>query len=202
MNLTQFNRILRQVFLLPIIALLITAWALYLQVRGANETVRQIQEADATIAQVAQVAKLIIDQESGLRGYEATGDDRFLTDYRQAEGSIQSEFNNLALMVQFDDTQRHNIEDLSNGYQNWHDAFALPIIATVRAGGKANDVTLNLYGKTLMDQVRQDLAAITHHTEARRSDRIQQWHRPGSQHGRSAHRHRSRHGCPHRSVYS
>jgi PAS domain S-box-containing protein len=175
-NLTQFNRILRQVFLLPIIALLITAWALYLQVRGANETVRLIQEADATIAQVAQVAKLIVDQESGLRGYEATGDDRFLTDFRQAEGSIQAEFNNLALMVQFDDDQRHSLEDLSNEYQNWHDAFALPIIATVRAGGKANDVTLNLYGKTLMDQVRQDLVAITHHTEARRSVRIQQWH--------------------------
>ena len=177
MNLTQFNRILRQVFLLPVIALLITAWALYLQVRGANETVRLIQEADAGIAQAAQVAKLIVDQESGLRGYEATGDDRFLTDYRQAEGSIQSEMDNLAAVLQPDDIQRHNLDDLGNEYQNWHDAFALPIIATVRAGGKANDVTLNLYGKTLMDQVRQDLVAITRHAEAGRSVRIQQWHR-------------------------
>ncbi|HEX2918149.1 MAG TPA: ATP-binding protein [Edaphobacter sp.] len=176
MNLTEFTRILRQVFLLPIIALLITAGALYLQVRGANETVRLIQNNDANITQAALVAKLIVDQESGLRGYQATGDERFLTDYRQAESSIQNELDNLSNAVQFDANQRHNVEDLRNEYQNWHDAFALPIMATVRAGGTANDVTLNLYGKTLMDQVRQDIQAITRHAEAARSMRIEQWH--------------------------
>jgi PAS domain S-box-containing protein len=176
-NLTEFNRILRQVFLLPIIALLITAGALYLQVRGANETVRLIQNNDANITQAGVVAKLILDQESGLRGYQATRDERFLAEFRQAESSIQSELDNLAAEVQFDSHQRYNVEDLRNEYQNWHDAFALPIMATVRAGGTANDVTLNLYGKTLMDQVRQDLRSITQHAEAARSIRIDQWHR-------------------------
>lgn len=176
MNLTEFNRILRQVFLLPVIALLITAGALYLQIRGANDTVQLIQGADANIAQAAQVAKLIADQESGLRGYQATGDDRFLADFHQVEGNIQSELDSLASAVQNDPAQRHNIEDLRNEYQNWHDAFALPIMATVRAGGTANDVTLNLYGKTLMDEVRQDVTAITRHAEARRTMRIERWH--------------------------
>jgi PAS domain S-box-containing protein len=176
-NLTQFNRILRQVFLLPVIALLITAGALYLQVRGANETVRLIQEADGAIAQAAQVAKLIVDQESGLRGYQATGDDRFLTDFHAAEGSIPAELDDLASIVQPDSIQQHNLEDLRNEYQNWHDAFALPIMATMRAGGHANDITLNLYGKTLMDQVRQDIEAITKRAEERRSVRIGEWHR-------------------------
>lgn len=177
MNLTEFNRILRQVFLLPIIALLITAGALYMQARSANETVRLIQNNDANITQAALVAKLIVDQESGLRGYQATGDERFLTDFRQAESTIQSELDNLATAVQADANQRYNVEDLRNEYQNWHDAFALPIMATVRAGGTANDVTLNLYGKTLMDQVRQDIRGITQHAEAARSIRIEQWHR-------------------------
>lgn len=176
MNLTQFNRILRQVFLLPVIALLITAGALYWQMRGANETVRLIQDADARIAQAAQVAKLIADQESGLRGYEVTGDDRFLTDFHQAEGHIQSELDNLSAVTHSDAIQQRSVEDLRNEYQNWHDAFALPIIATVKAGGQANDISLNLYGKTLMDQVREDLRSITQHAEERRSVRIREWH--------------------------
>jgi PAS domain S-box-containing protein len=175
-NLTQFNRILRQVFLLPVIALLITAGALYWQMRGANETVRLIQEADARIAQAAQVAKLIADQESGLRGYEVTGDDRFLADFHQAEGHIQSELDNLSTVTQSDAAQQLSVEDLRNEYQNWHDAFALPIMATVKAGGQANDINLNLYGKKLMDQVRQDLRSITQHAEERRSVRIREWH--------------------------
>ena len=78
MNLSQFNRILRQVFLLPVVALLLTAGALYWQIRGANATVNLIQDSDARIAQAALVAKLIADEESGLRGYETTLDTRFL----------------------------------------------------------------------------------------------------------------------------
>ena len=49
MNLRQFNSVLRQVFLLPVVALLVVAGALYLQIRNANATVDLIQEADARI---------------------------------------------------------------------------------------------------------------------------------------------------------
>ena len=177
MNLTQFNRILRQAFLLPVIALLLTAAALYLQIHNSIETVQLIQQTDARIAQAALVAKLIVDEESGLRGYQTTADDRFLTSFHEAENRLPSEFNKLVTVATLDAVQQHNIEDIRNDYQNWHDAFALPIIATVRAGGQANDVNLNLYGKTLMDQARQDLDAITQHDEARRTVRITQWRR-------------------------
>ena len=34
MNLSQFNNILRQVFILPVVALLVVAGALYVQIRG------------------------------------------------------------------------------------------------------------------------------------------------------------------------
>ncbi len=175
MNLSQFNRILRQAFLLPVIALLIMAAALYLQMRDANNTVRLIQDTDSRLAQAAQVARLIADEESGLRGYEATGDERFLTDFHHAESSIQPTLDNLSTLSQGDAGQRLNVEDLRNEYQNWHDAFALPIISTVRAGGHANDVNLNLYGKSLMDQVRRDIHAIAYRAEAARASRIALW---------------------------
>ena len=177
MNLTQFNRILRQAFLLPVIALLLTAFALYYQIRNANETVQVIQQVDARIAQASLVARLIVDQESGLRGFEATDDERFLVPFRDSENRLPSEFDKLASIAALDAVQRRNIEDIRNDFQNWHDAFALPIISTIRAGGQANDVNLNLYGKTLMDHVRQDVDAITQHDEARRSVRISQWRR-------------------------
>jgi PAS domain S-box-containing protein len=176
-NLTQFNRILRQAFLLPVIALLLTAIALYWQIRNANETVQLIQQVDTRIAQVATVGRLIVDEESGLRGFQTTADERFLVAFHDAEDHISAEFDRLTSISALDVVQKRNIEDLRNDYQNWHDAFALPIIATVRAGGQANDVNLNLYGKTLMDHVRQDVDAINQHSEARRTVRINQWRR-------------------------
>jgi PAS domain S-box-containing protein len=176
-NLTQFNRILQQALLLPVIALLVTAGALYLQMRGANETVGIIQTTDVRIAQASLVAKLIIDEESGLRGYETTGDERFLQPFSDAGNRLPGEFEKLANLTDDDSQQRYNVEDLRNEHQTWRDAFALPIVALVRAGGHTNDVNLNLYGKSLMDQVRRDIDEITRHAEGRRTVRIDQWRR-------------------------
>jgi PAS domain S-box-containing protein len=176
-NLSQFNNILRQVFLLPVVALLVVAGALYVQIRGANATVNLIQDSDARISQATLVSKLIVDEESGLRGYETTGDPQFLQPFSDAESHVQQEIQNLDDMGGADADQKHDITDLRDEHQTWRDAFALPVIAQVRGGGKTNDVGLNLHGKELMDEVRHDLDDIIHKAEDNRTRRITRWHR-------------------------
>jgi PAS domain S-box-containing protein len=176
-NLSQFKNILRQVFLLPVVALLVVAGALYVQISGANATVALIQDSDARISQTTLVSKLIVDEESGLRGYETTGDPQFLQPFSDAEAHIQEEIQNLDDMAGADAIQKHDITDLRDEHQTWRDAFALPIIAQVRGGGKTNDVDLNLHGKVLMDEVRHDLNDIIAKAEENRARRIERWHR-------------------------
>jgi PAS domain S-box-containing protein len=176
-NLSQFNNILRQVFLLPVVALLVVAAALYVQIRGSNLTVNLIQDSDARISQATLVSKLIVDEESGLRGYETTGDPQFLQPFSEAESHVQEEIQNLDDMAGGDADQKHDITDLRDEHQTWRDAFALPVIAQVRGGGKTNDVALNLHGKELMDEVRHDLRDIIQKAEENRTRRIAQWHR-------------------------
>ena len=177
MNLSQFNNILRQVFLLPVVALLVVAAALYVQIRGSNLTVNLIQDSDARISQATLVSKLIVDEESGLRGYETTADPQFLQPFSEAESHVQEEIQNLDDMAGADADQKHDITDLRDEHQTWRDAFALPVIAQVRGGGKTNDVALNLHGKELMDEVRHDLRDIIQKAEENRARRIAQWHR-------------------------
>jgi PAS domain S-box-containing protein len=176
-NLSQFNNILWQVFLLPVVALLVVAGALYVQISGANATVALIQDADARISQATLVSKLVVDEESGLRGYETTGDPQFLQPFSDAEAHIQEEIQNLDDMAGADANQKHDITDLRDEHQTWRDAFALPIIAQVRGGGQTNDVDLNLHGKVLMDAVRHDLNDIIAKAEESRTRRIERWHR-------------------------
>ena len=176
MNLSQFNKILTQVFLLPVLALLVVAGALYVQISGANATVNLIQDADARISQATLVAKLVADEESGLRGYETTGDLQFLQPFTDAESQLQREIANLDSIAGSDAEQRRDIVDLRSELQTWHDGFALPVIATVRGGGKTDAVDLNLHGKQLMDQVRHDLDDIIHKAEQSRTRRIELWH--------------------------
>ena len=177
MNLSQFNSVLRQVFLLPVAALLVVAGALYLQIKGANATVDLIQDSDARISQATLVSKLIVDEESGLRGYETTGDPQFLQPFTDAELRVQKEIQNLDNMAGADLDQKHDVADLREEHQTWHDGFALPVIAQVREGGKTSGVGLNLHGKALMDEVRHDLNDIIHKAEDNRARRIAQWHR-------------------------
>jgi PAS domain S-box-containing protein len=176
-NLSQFNNILRQVFLLPVVALLVVAAALYVQIRNANVTVNLIQDADARISQATLVSKLVVDEESGLRGYETTGDPQFLQPFSDAESHVQEEIQTLDDLAGTDADQKHDITDLREEHQTWRDAFAIPVIGEVRGGGKANDVDLNLHGKVLMDEVRHDLDDIIHKAEENRARRIARWHR-------------------------
>ena len=177
MNLSQFNSVLRQVFLLPVIALLVTAGALYVQIRGANATVNLIQQSDARISQATLIAKIVADQESGLRGYEATGDNRFLKQFADAEAHAGTELEHLRQMTGADADERYAINDLRNEHQTWQDGFALPLIAIVQAGGQTTDADLNLHGKGLMDTVQNDLNEIIHDAERSRFQRIALWHR-------------------------
>jgi len=176
-NLSQFNRILRQVFLLPVIALLLTAVALYLQIHGANSTVRLIQQSDAHISQVSRINTLILNEESALRGYENTSDARFLQPYFDAAPHLQAEFDRMRHLPGLDDVEKRYIDDLTDKHQLWLDAFALPVIATIQAGGQVRDVDLNLRGKSMMDDIRRDLAETTHNAEQRRTARIELWQR-------------------------
>jgi PAS domain S-box-containing protein len=176
-NLSQFNNILRQVFLLPVVALLVMAGALYMQIEGSNATVNLIQDSDARISQATLVSKLIVDEESGLRGYETTGDEQFLQPFTEAESHVQEEIQNLDNMTGADIDQKHDIVDLREEHQTWRDAFALPVISQVRGGGKTSDVDLNLHGKELMNEVRHDLDDIIHKAEDNRARRIARWNR-------------------------
>jgi PAS domain S-box-containing protein len=176
LNLSQFKYILRQVFLLPVVALLVVAGALYFQIRGANATVNLIQDADARISQATLVSKLIVDEESGLRGYETTGDGRFLQPFTEAASHVQQDVQSLDDMSGADKDLRHDIADLRDEHRTWLDAFALPVIAQVRGGGKTSDVELNLRGKAMMDEVRHDLNDIIQKAERNRTERIALWH--------------------------
>jgi PAS domain S-box-containing protein len=174
---SKFNRILLQVFLLPVFALLITAAALYIDIRGSNSTVDLIQQSDERINQATLVAKLIVDEESGLRGYQTTHDARFLEPYNQAQATLRTQFEALENVPGATLSQKERLQQLQDAHQTWQVGFANPLISTIRAGGTANDVDQNLHGKALMETIRADLGAVILEAQNRRSDRIQRWHR-------------------------
>ena len=94
MEFKRFKRTLRQVLLLPIVACLLV-W----QIRGANATVGLIDESDTRADLATRIEGLVVDEETGLRGYQVTSDPRFLQPYRDAEAPMQQAIDKLQSVV-------------------------------------------------------------------------------------------------------
>src|SRR5438270_12128808 len=102
-----------------------------MQIQNANATVNLIQDSDARISQATLVSKLIVDEESGLRGYETTADQQFLQPFREAESHVQNEIQDLEAMPGADADMKHEIADLRTEHQTRREGFAVSVIAQV-----------------------------------------------------------------------
>ncbi len=175
MNSSSFDQIVRQVLIVPILAVLVGAGALYWQMHQANSTVAQIQHADESVAESLLIERLIVDEESGLRGYQTTGDLRFLEPYTAASAALPGEFEKRrALALQPGRAQA--VLDLQAAHDAWRQGFAEPLIASIQAGAQTSDVDLNLVGKRQMDDIRKRLNNLTTVPQQRRDGYIAHWH--------------------------
>ena len=176
MNASSFDRILRQVLIVPIVALLLGAAALVWQMHSAAATVTSIELDDDRIALTLGINQLIIDQETGLRGYQVTGDSRFLQPYRDAEASLPAALAKRRAMIT-NNARRAGFADFEQALQTWQESFAEPLIASIEAGGYTDDIDLNLTGKRRMDDLRKRLNDLNQVTQDRRGEAIQHWRR-------------------------
>jgi PAS domain S-box-containing protein len=175
LELIRFRRTLRQVLVLPIVACLVLAGVLVWQIQGANFTVGLIEDSDRSIALATLIEKLVVDEETGLRGYQVTSDSRFLKPYYDAEAPMQQAIAELQAIAKPE--QQQTLNRFVEEHRLWHQTFAEPVIATVAAGGHETDDDLNLTGRARMETIRAQLDSIVTASQQRGQDRIARWRR-------------------------
>ena len=175
MELKRFKRTLLQVLILPIVACLVLAEVLVWQIAGSNSTVTQIERSDRRIALATSIEKYVVDEETGLRGYQVTSDPRFLLPYTSAQAPMQQAVAELQSLPS--PGQDQALAQFVAEHRTWRQGFAEPIIATIRAGGHATDDDVNLTGRARMDTMRALLDQIARDSERLSAERIRKWHR-------------------------
>lgn len=177
MNLNQLNRVLRQTLLLPVVALALLATALAWQLLDAQHAVNRIQQADVNIETATLLTAYLIDEDTGLRAFQTTGDRLFLQPYEYAAEPLRANLRRLedGLARQHADTAP--IEELRAQHQQWIRLFAEPIIGSVQAGSDTRDSSLNLRAKGKVDQMRMILRTIIADQNRRRQLAVDSWHR-------------------------
>jgi PAS domain S-box-containing protein len=176
-NLKQFNHILTQTLLLPVLALAFVASILVWQVRSAQKTVTTIQASDESIAAATRAEKLIVDEETGLRGYQITSDPQFLQPYHESDAPLADALDLLRhnLRAQGEGTQ--SVDAIQAAQQKWRVSFAEPLIAEIAAGAETRDVDQNLRGKREMDDLRDRIADVLDRESDIRAKEVARWRR-------------------------
>lgn len=157
----------------PMAALLLVAGILSYQIYSAQGTVGMIELSDRRIALTHLLQRLVVDQETGLRGYQITQDPRFLDPYYDAEAPMAQTVSELTST--FAPETSSDLQAFVSEREAWKTLFAEPIIAAVKAGHATSDDDLNLTGRVRVDAMRRSLATIEDTAEQRRVERISRW---------------------------
>jgi len=174
-NLTQLNRILLQTMLLPVVFLLLVAGLLVWQVRNAEQTVNRIQVANQNIATANLISALMVDEETGIRGYQNTSNEIFLQPYEFAVNPLQDAFASLRAGITAEHGDTRPIDELVAAHQRWVTTIAEPMIETVRKGGNTRDPGTNLRGKAELDNLRSISAGISDAEKQQNALAVQRW---------------------------
>lgn len=157
MNLREFNRILRQTLFLPVLLLLVLAGFIIWQISRSSAELRWIDHSDDVMEQTIRLEKLVLDQETGLRGYQLTGDNMMLAPYGAATAPIAKQFTTLRELVADNPTQMSHLANVRDRYQIWL-GFAQGVLNKDPA--VVNAPRLNQHGKELMDSLRDAVNAM------------------------------------------
>jgi PAS domain S-box-containing protein len=143
------------------------------QVRFLLSEAEALNNTNQLISQFSLTQKLFVDLETGVRGYQITGNQDFLEPYKKAEQLITPALEELS--EQFGDdnaSEKAEIERLRSNYKKWEN-FVRKSFLSKQKGGPAQTLALNLQGKQQMDLIRASIAKLQEQLGVQRVQRSQ-----------------------------
>jgi PAS domain S-box-containing protein len=151
----ELSRVLRLGLLLPIAGLLLLSVVLGLLVYRVLEANSWLEHTDVVIGEVRLAQRLMIDAETGFRGFLLTGVDAFLEPYETGKEKIPHLLDELNELVRDNSAQRARLREIRARYEDWL-ALWHRILLERRSGQVklALETVKNLEGKRRMDAIR------------------------------------------------
>jgi PAS domain S-box-containing protein len=123
-----YSRLLVRLLALPIAALTVLALILGYGLRRVNESAEMVDRADIVTAHANKMIKLLVDEETALRGFLLVRNPVLLDPMREADKQIKPEFDTLFSLVKRPD-QVDRLRQLQLGYEQWRKEAAQDIVA-------------------------------------------------------------------------
>ena len=163
--LPNFNRLT----ILPLAVLGSMCLVLSYGLRSVEQRSLAVDDADLVIAPSNNLIKLMVDEETGLRGYLLTKDPVFLEPFQVADTRLGSEFSALFELLTKFPAQTRQMRELQSAHQDWRQEASREISApSVETMGNA----FLLNRKQEMDSMRVEMDSFANWAETQRSQTL------------------------------
>ena len=154
-------------FLLLTLFLLGNAWVSIENISRVIEREQQVVDAHQIIGQIQKVGVLIVDMETGYRGFALSGRAEYLEPLEKAKAALPQEMEQLKTLTAGDPFQRQQMPILDGLVQEKLKLSQAIVRARKNSNGISADVLADMsWGKTLMDSIRGLLDEMTAMEEA------------------------------------
>jgi PAS domain S-box-containing protein len=160
-QLQSFRRHLRWAFAIPLLLTALIGGVFIAQTFYLRTTFRTVEGSYSVQSRSRSILKLVLDMETGLRGYQLTGEDRFLEHYTSAEPEVQPAINELLNQVRNRPEEYRDVIRIRTYFELW-DVYSRRMIELRQKSGAVADSRLNLEGKQYIDLIRRDIDEILH----------------------------------------
>ncbi len=113
-----YNKLLFRLLALPIAALAVLAFILAAGLQRVQQSANAVDHSDVVILHANRLLKLIIDEETGLRGFLLVRDPVFLDPMHAADREIEPEFNALFALLRSPE-QINRLRHIQASHQQW-----------------------------------------------------------------------------------
>src|ERR1035437_8369890 len=175
MEYSKLKSLLRQMIVVPMVIMAAFAFLLLWETFDLNRSLQSVDHADRVLDQSGHLLALLIDMESGTRGYIATGDESFLQPYLEGTRRIEPEYQALYGMVADNLPQQQQLKNFHAGFEEW-EAYASTMISLRRAGKADPTLYENEQGKLRMDIIRAQILHFQNVEVGLRVERVQAAH--------------------------
>ena len=160
MEAAAYRRLLARLLALPIVALGLLALTLAYGFQRVQRSALRVDHSDQVIAHANKLAKLMVDEETGLRGFLLTRDPTFLRPFSEADSQIEPEFAALFNLLRTNSEQTARLQHVQAAHLAWEqDARQQIALPTPASDLKPRMLARKQEMDALRDQVDDFLSA-------------------------------------------
>jgi signal transduction histidine kinase len=145
---------------------------LIVAINDLRDSARLTRDAQEELSSADELEKLLIDLETGMRGYVITREPRFLEPWNEARAALPAEARALEQSARDDPGQIGHIRGIVLDINSYVEDYAAPLVSAVRAGDpSARSIAVTDEGRRRVDALRAEFDTLRARERALVSDR-------------------------------